>query len=112
MSVRQKNKKKDSAHNVTALTVKEAPAPSGEQMRAALAESAKVFFLAQLLPLKLEISDKNQNVCLSSFILSARVRSDEKSFSFEITRSAMTAGDFAKLLKTVYRYYESCLARH
>lgn len=112
MSVRHKKRKKECTPDITALSVKQTPSPSGEQMRSALAESAKVFLLAQLLPLKLEISDKKGSVCLSSFIMSARVSSDDKHFCFEITRSAMTPGDLAKLLKTVYRYYESCLARH
>ena len=103
----RRTKKKSKADKKAPLPVKAEPRvqPSPEQERAALIDSAGVLLLSQLIPLKLEISDDKKSLCLSSFLLSARIRNDKKSFSFEITESEMKGSDLVLLFKTVYKYY-------
>ncbi len=112
MSVRHRQKhKKEKKADISASKAEVKPQPSDAEIRKAFGESAKLFFLAQLLPLKLEICDERRRVCLSSFLLSAKFEKSDRGFSYELCPSLMTADDYAKLLKTVYAFYQKRLGQ-
>lgn len=98
----KKQKEKDILPAETSVT----EVPDGEEMRRALKETAKIGLFASLFPLKLELSEENCDITVTSFLLSARLKNDSTGFSFEITKGAMKSPDFVCLMKTLYRYYK------
>lgn len=77
----------------------------GQKERQAIKESAGVLLTASLLPLKLEISDEKKECVLTSFIFSARLKSDRHGFLFEITKPYMKSSDYVCLMKTLYKNF-------